>query len=366
MKSKAVVFYTYLPPWRVDVFNAMAKYFDLTVVFLFPGAEGFTYDRQFLSGKLTVPHVFWENGFNIGNKPFRFGIVGLLNRLQPEVVFSHEYSPTSILLTLLKKFKYFSFKLIITTSDNLLMVDSVSFLKKHIRRFILAQSHGIIVYSKSVQDWYLENFKGLRVEVCPNIQKEDTLLEYRSDFNKIIDDHSKKFDLFNNRIVLYVGRLNAVKGLDLLLRAFAEVKNVNYKLVLVGEGHQKAELMKLAESLNLTDQVIFAGFYSSADLYAWYAMSDFMVLPSRYEPFGAVVNEALVFGCPVLASKYIGALDYIKSTFNGIVFDPLNHDEFVKSLSQAMLLYHEFNYERKNLMIRSFDQYIESFIKITL
>ncbi len=74
-KSKALVFYQYLPPWRVDIFNEMGKLYDLTIVFTDAECEGFTYNRQDLLNKLqNINTVFLNNGFKIGNRPVSLGI----------------------------------------------------------------------------------------------------------------------------------------------------------------------------------------------------------------------------------------------------------------------------------------------------
>jgi glycosyltransferase involved in cell wall biosynthesis len=128
---------------------------------------------------------------------------------------------------------------------------------------------------------------------------------------------------------------------------------------LVGEGNQKKYLIDLAKSLHISEKVIFPGQFDGANLYVWYSLANFFVLPSIFEPFGAVVNESLVFGCPVLASKYIGALDFIKPDYNGFIFDPLNQSEFISSLNKAMTNYKSFNLENKDLMIQSFEEYVK-------
>ena len=162
------------------------------------------------------------------------------------------------------------------------------------------------------------------------------------------------------KIILYIGRLNKVKGLDLLLNAFSKTEKNDYKIVLVGKGPEEIALKSLAMTLGIEDRIIFAGFYSGIDLYAWYDVANYFILPSVYEPFGAVVNEALVYGCPVVASKYIGALDFIDES-NGFVFDPLNETEYPKVLNIAMNRYSKVSSDRKNMMIRSFNDYVDIF-----
>jgi glycosyltransferase involved in cell wall biosynthesis len=360
-KLKAVIFYTYLPPWRIDVFNEMEKLFDLKIVFLNTSSEGFQYNKNRLSNLLKVPHQFWDKGIKINGKVFRTGIIKYLKNERPEVVFTHEYSPTSILLSFLKKVRLFRYKLIITTSDNLTMAEAVTGLKKRARKFVLSTSYGIIVYSNPVKQFYSNNFPHLNVEICPNIQKPQSLLAHKPFFKKITDKYISKYDLSNSNIILFIGRLVHVKGLDLLINAFSKIKDHNYKLVIIGEGQEKENLDAQIKRLGITDKVIMPGFFDGSYLYAWYDLANFFVLPSRYEPFGAVVNESLIYGCPVLASKYIGALEFISQGKNGFVFDPLNKIEFEKILLNTMQAYKKVIIPRKNLMLQSFEQYIKVF-----
>lgn len=364
-RPKALVFYQYLPPWRIDVFNEMGKYYDMTIAFTNADCEGFTYNREELLGKLqNIKTIFLTKGMKIGKRPVRWGIFRLLNSEKPDIVFSHEYSPTSILIALYKQLRFFHYKYFLTTSDNVQMANSVSGLKARARSYILNQSNGIIVYSDAVKDWYKKHFGRLKIEICPNIQNPQSLLAYRKEFPQRHQRYKRQFNLENKNVILYTGRLVEVKGLDLLLNAFAKAQTGNYVLVIVGDGKQKNSLVEQTRTLKIQDKVVFAGFYSGIDLYAWYDLANFFILPSRYEPFGAVVNEALIYGCPVLASKYIGATDFITSK-NGILFDPLDEQEFVDTLQCACSQYHIHTMNRSNLMPCSFDEYVYSFYKIS-
>ncbi len=364
MKPKALVFYTYLPPWRIDVFNEMGEYYDLTIIFLNPDSKGFTYNRELLIKKLNAECIFLTKGINFKSKSFRFGIITLIKKYKPVVVFSHEYSPTSVLIASCIKFKFITTKYIITTSDNLSMAESVHGFKKIARRFVLKYSDGIIVYSEIVKNWYNKQFPYLKVEVCPNIQNPKSLLNHLHDFSGITANYRNKYGLQDSKVILYIGRLTHVKGLDLLIEAFSRINKQEFKLILVGEGEQKEKLQKLVTVLNINDKVIFPGYFDDKMLYAWYSLANFFVLPSRFEPFGAVVNEALVYGCPVLASKYIGALDYIQEDYNGLIFDPLDEKEFVITLNNAMSIFYNYNVEKKNLMIQTFEDFVNVFEKI--
>ncbi len=362
--KKAVVFYTYLPPWRIDVFNQMGKLFDLKIVFLNTTSEGFTYNRNRLSEMLKVPHQFWNKGFQIKGKVFRTGIIKYLRNEKPEVVFSHEYSPTSLLLAIVKKTRLLNYSIVITTSDNLKMAQEVGRFKKIARKIVLSNSKGVIVYSEQVKKFYKKEFPHLNVEICPNIQDPNTLLSYKKEFKSLTSGLKNKYHLNDTNIVLFIGRLVDVKGLDLLINSFNKCNNNNYKLVIVGEGKERENLENMIKEYSLKDKIIMPGFFDGAELYAWYEIANFFVLPSRYEPFGAVVNEALVLGCPVMASKYIGALEFIDEGVNGYVFDPLIENEFVSTLNNLMLKYENKSIQRENLMHQSFEAYTDSFINV--
>ena len=356
------MFYQYLPPWRIDVFNEMGKYYDMTIVFTNAECEGFTYNRQELLSKLqNIRTIFLNSGFKIGSRPIRTGICKLIKEHKPDVIFSHEYSPTSIIIAFYKHLRLFNYKYFLTTSDNFKMASDAKGLKARARSYVLNHADGLIVYSQTVKNWYQQHFPNLKIEICPNIQNPKTLLSYRKQFDTYISTYKKTFKLTNTPVILYTGRLVEVKGLDLLFKALAKAKVQNYKLVLVGEGNQKEYLQKLAQELQIEDKVIFAGYYSGSTLYAWYDLANFFILPSRYEPFGAVINESLIYGCPVVASQFIGALDFI-TTENGIIFNPLNETNFIETLQKACDKYirKEFSY-RANLMPCSFDDYVKVF-----
>ena len=184
-----------------------------------------------------------------------------------------------------------------------------------------------------------------------------------ADLECVIEQYKKQFALEDKNIILYIGRLVEVKGLDLLINAFAKSQTDNYILVIVGEGKLKEDLTAQARQLGILNKIVFAGFYSGVDLYAWYDLANFFILPSRYEPFGAVVNEALVYGCPVIASKYIGAVDFITQN-NGKLFDPLNEKEFITTLQSTCKKYKTISMSKINLMPCTFNEYVSAFYKI--
>jgi glycosyltransferase involved in cell wall biosynthesis len=110
-----------------------------------------------------------------------------------------------------------------------------------------------------------------------------------------------------NLVVVFCGKLQPWKRpLDLLL-AFAQAALTNSLLFFAGEGPLKPKLQSEAVRLGVADRVRFLGFLNQSQLPALYTAADLMVLPSEYDAFGVVVNEAMLCGCPVIASDRVGA-----------------------------------------------------------
>jgi len=111
----------------------------------------------------------------------------------------------------------------------------------------------------------------------------------------------------SDAVILFCGKLQPWKRPLDLLRAFAKANLSNALLVFAGEGPLRQRLESEAAALGIKPRVRFLGFVNQSQLPAVYASSDLMVLPSEYEPFAVVVNEAMCCGCPVVASDRVGA-----------------------------------------------------------
>lgn len=134
-----------------------------------------------------------------------------------------------------------------------------------------------------------------------------------SDNKKIVYD-KKQVNL------VFVGRLIPLKRLDLLLKALADISVTNWRLQVIGDGIQYNYLVHLAKRLGIASRVIFRGALKNSLARQVIEGSDVMIFTSRADGWGAVVNEALMAGVPVLCSDYCGAADLIVRGFNGELF----------------------------------------------
>lgn len=141
------------------------------------------------------------------------------------------------------------------------------------------------------------------VTVIPNgVSEEDFPLVDVAEFKR-------KHSLPDAPIILFVGRLNPIKGPDLLLAAFLKVRTTlpNHHLVFVGpDGGMQTSMQATIDEAGAAQNVHFLGFVAGADKSAAYRMADLMVVPSRQEAMSIVAIEAGICGVPVLITDQCG------------------------------------------------------------
>jgi 1,2-diacylglycerol 3-alpha-glucosyltransferase len=147
-----------------------------------------------------------------------------------------------------------------------------------------------------------------------------------ADTDRFLREHVPVTPKPPHKVLLYVGRFSEEKNLVGLLRAFRGVKqdpgNPTMVLDLVGYGPQENELRGLAKALGISSVVQFRGKFPQAELPAVYGGADAFVLPSLREPWGLVVNEAMLCGLPVLVSTQCGCAADLVRPETGWTFSP--------------------------------------------
>lgn len=139
-------------------------------------------------------------------------------------------------------------------------------------------------------------------------------------------------------IVLFVGRMDRVKGLDVLLRAAALLKHrPELRLVIVGGSHEEEELHRaqdLAASLGLA--TLFTGAIPQESLPDYYNAASVVVVPSHYESFGLAAVEALACGRPVIASMVGGLPAIIHDGENGLLVPWRRPEAFAERIERIL------------------------------
>ena len=130
------------------------------------------------------------------------------------------------------------------------------------------------------------------------------------------EDVKLKQKYADQKLLLYVGRLSAEKGLNYLFKALRSVKLQfpNIKLLVIGEGHYRNTLETLVEKLNLKTHVSFLGFKNKYKIVEYLSVADIFILPSLTEYTPNAILEAMACGVPVIATR-VGGIPYIINFF---------------------------------------------------
>jgi D-inositol-3-phosphate glycosyltransferase len=179
-----------------------------------------------------------------------------------------------------------------------------------------------------------------RIIAATEREKSDLITHYKAVVEKIsVIPCGVNLDLFNiceyssarrqlglngDKVALYVGRIEPLKGIDKFLEAMAHIDDSLEKraLLIGGDSYSEAELEKLKEhsrSLGIEDKVSFLGSVEQQKLPLYYSAADVCVVPSYYETFGLVALESLACGTPVVATDVGGLKSIIRDGKTGYV-----------------------------------------------
>ena len=156
----------------------------------------------------------------------------------------------------------------------------------------------------------------------------------------------KQLSLPDKKLILFVGRIDPVKGIDTLLKAMVIVRqkmgsDFNTELLIVGgdkdsadysAGSEICRLKRLTTELNIKDTVTFLGSQRQDLLPYYYSAAEICILPSRYESFGMVALEAMACGTPVIASKVGGLTSLIQDERCGFVVPEGNEQTLAEKI----------------------------------
>lgn len=156
--------------------------------------------------------------------------------------------------------------------------------------------------------------------------------------------------LDGDRMILFVGRIQQLKGIDVLLRAariLADRTGVPaFRVTIVGgrpsgerndpELRELHRLQRLASELGLEDRVHWIGAVDQSELPRYYQAADVTVAPSTYESFGLVALESMACGTPVVASKVGGLLTTVEDGANGFLIDGRNPADYAERMADLI------------------------------
>jgi glycosyltransferase involved in cell wall biosynthesis len=147
----------------------------------------------------------------------------------------------------------------------------------------------------------------------------------------------EKYNLPLTPIILYIGRLDKEKKVNILIEALQYIKKSQpFHVIIEGKGQQMENLEGLVQKLGLQDRISFIGYVEEDELCTLYSLATVFVMPSTAELQSLVTMEAMAIGLPVIGAK-AGALPYlIKPDKNGFLFEPDDPVDLAQKLQQIL------------------------------
>jgi glycosyltransferase involved in cell wall biosynthesis len=156
-------------------------------------------------------------------------------------------------------------------------------------------------------------------------------------FGYFVDDQrSFSYQLNDNDkevLIGFVGSLSKRKAVDVFLKAVAKTNKTAIKVVIVGDGPQKQKLQELSKEFNIEDRIFWTGTLTNEETKKAISSFDYLVLPSKFDGWGAVVSEALMLGTPVICSDNVGASTLAKKSNYSYSFKRNNSRELASILN---------------------------------
>lgn len=167
-------------------------------------------------------------------------------------------------------------------------------------------------------------------------------------------------------MILSVGQIIPRKGFDILIKAFSKLNETEYDLYIVG-GKATDDLNSIIEKYKLNN-VHFVEFANKEKLSEYYSAADLFVLPSRFDVWGLVINEALAYSLPIISSNKVGAALEILDEHN--IFETENVNELSRLIKDIFSdskklnqIINENNKRQRNILLTKWLMFIIKFSK---
>lgn len=330
-----ILFLTNLPsPYRVKFFSLLGEKCDLTV--LYEVTQARNRDKQWKADKAkSFREVYMHTHQLIDDGGLSFDIFRFLKRnIYDFIIVGTHGTPTA-------KMAMFYMRLLnipyILNVDGMLSAEIAE--KPKINRFLRKiMFQGAAAYITSGADT-IKYLRDIGVKSSHMYSYHFSSVTENDIITCLVDKNEKlkiknELRIQEEKVFISVARFIPEKGLDLLIRAFAEIKLHNIALVLIsGDRSTYIDILRTLPE-EVRSRIYFPGFMKKNRLYQYYKAADIFVLPTHHDAWGLVINEAFSCGLPVITTDRCGAgLEAIKNEENGIL---VNHTD-KEALKNAMI-----------------------------
>lgn len=301
-------------PYRVSFFNELAKYCDLTVVY--ERESSANRDKTWTQSIEKNYCVKYLNGIKIGNEnAFSLKVLKHIFSKYDSIIVGCYNSPVYMFAILVMKLFRISYFLNV---DGEVFLSGKGF-KTKIKKFFL----------KGAQKYLSAGEKSAESLKC--IAKNKPVIPYY--FSSLTDkelEQNAKSAPERNKTVLVVGQYFDYKGMDIALQAALKNPDIHYKFVGMGK---RTELFLQQQPVNQAKNIEFIPFLQKAELEKEYQSCGIMVLPSRQECWGLVINEAASYGTPIVSTWGSGAaVEFLSENYPQYLAKPNDAEDLYRCI----------------------------------
>lgn len=320
-----LLYITNLPsPYRIDFFNELSKYCDLTVLFERKKAD----DRndEWYGSNFNFKSVFLKS-INIGNEAsISTEVIKYLKKDYDLIILGGYSSPTSMIASIymrLHRKKY------VLNADGGFINNDENKLFKAVKTYFISSANYWLSSGKETNKYLI--YYGAKKERIYNFpfasfKKKDVLKEIVSPREK--KQLKSEFNIAYDKVILSIGQFIWRKGFDWMIETYKNLDN-NIGIYIIG-GSPSKEYLELKNRYNMNN-LHFIDFQNKEIIKKWYRLSDLFVFPTREDIWGLVVGEAMAQGLPVITTnKCIAGLELIENDKNGYIVEVDNKDELYK------------------------------------
>lgn len=330
---KVLIVFAHAAPYKVNLFNLLAKHIDLNVIFEreIPSYRSmYFYQPQpisFTQIKIKGLHLGQENHLS-------WDIVNHLKKTHYDLIIMNGYSSFTEMITIHYLIQH-HIPYVLYVNGGVIRQDKTW--KFNLKKYLISHAKAYLAPTPIVDDYlihYGANPKTIHHYSYATIFESDILKQPLSSSERT--SIREQYQLPSGTLFISVGQFIKRKNFDQLLTLWAESKTP-HGLVLVGEGEEKQVLMERAKQLKLS-HVYWIPFIKKPDLLKLLSSMDCFILLSKEDIYGHVINEAHSQGLPVMASEHIiSGKNLIKPGQNGFVV-PLHNAHIIPLIDKILTL----------------------------
>lgn len=330
---KKILFITNVPaPYTVNFFELLSKKVELTVIYERRTASN--REAEWFNQYSTNYKEIFLHGLSYGPEAsFSLEILIHLKRKYDLIIVGNYASPTGILSILYMNLFKIPFYIHVDGG----IIGAAEGIKKHVKSYLMSSAKGFFSPG-SVTDQYINYYAGKK----QRIKHYNFSSVLQKDIHFDIFDNKKKKQLLRkleekitvkdtDLVIISVGSIIHRKGFDILLKSLTKIDQ-EVQVFIVG-GKADELLISYMKNHDINN-VHFVGFKNQHQVKEYLYASDLFVLPTRYDIWGLVVNEALAAGVPVVTSdRCVAGLELVRKDYNGYIFKAEDYEDLAYCIS---------------------------------